>query len=182
MDGSLILPTIRHVLFGSSSDQKQESESERERRRERERLRCLKYDFFFSETDQNLSINIFFFFLSFSLSPLFSLNHFLFLHPSSSFFFFIIRRWVIAPLDSSRCNWTDFGRDGNDPHTPVAGRCPPPCERPLHAKCETIRFEIRARWIEERRSRLCSFPTFFDPSSVLERSQLRDRGRKGMNG
>lgn len=30
MDGSLILPTIRHVLFGSSSDQKQESESERE--------------------------------------------------------------------------------------------------------------------------------------------------------
>lgn len=181
MDGSLILPTIRHVLFGSSSDQKQESESERERRRERE-IAPLKIRFFlFWNWPELIYKYLFFLSLFFSLSSFFFEP--LFVPPSLFFlFFFIIRRWVIAPLDSSRCNWTDFGRDGNDPHTPVAGRCPPPCERPLHAKCETVRFEIRARWIEERRSRLCSFPTFFDPSSVLERSQLRDRGRKGMSG
>lgn len=94
--------------------------------------------------------------------------------PLLSFFFFIIRRWVIAPLDSSRCNWTDFGRDGNDPHTPSRVDAHYPCERPLHAKCETVRFEIRARWIGEE-ARFCSFPTLRPIAS----SGVRDREWEG---
>lgn len=85
-------------------------------------------------------------------------------------FFFIIRRWVIAPFDNTGVIGPISAAMEMTHIRTVAGRCPLLCERPLHAKCETVRFEIRAQWIGEARS--SSFPTSTHRQFWSERSRV----------